>query len=203
MRFEGTLKIWNDDRGFGFITPSQGGQDLFVHIKAFPSGSGRPAVGQALTFEVERGPDGKKRALEVQYPVHRPTRLPRQREESPASWTLLRALAIPVFVAACVVAASRFGFRPGVPVFYAAASVLTFMAYALDKSAAIAGRWRTSEKTLHLLALAGGWPGALLAQQWLRHKTAKREFVAIFWLTVTLNAAACISWQAGVLRLPG
>ena len=81
--------------------------------------------------------------------------------------------------------------------FYAVCSALTFMAYAFDKSAARAGRWRTSEQTLHLLALAGGWPGALMAQQLLRHKTAKPDFVAMFWLTVMLHSAASLAWQAG------
>ena len=37
MPFTGTLKSWNDDRGFGFIAPAQGGQEIFVHIKAFPA----------------------------------------------------------------------------------------------------------------------------------------------------------------------
>ena len=77
-------------------------------------------------------------------------------------------------------------------------SLLTFIAYAIDKSAAKAQRWRTPETTLHLLALAGGWPGALLAQRWLRHKSAKRKFLAVFWLTVLLNVAGlvmlCAAW---------
>ena len=68
MRFTGTLKTWNDDRGFGFIEPTQGGQDLFVHIKEFPSGTGRPSPGQTLTFELEAGAQGRKRAIRVQYP---------------------------------------------------------------------------------------------------------------------------------------
>lgn len=69
MRFDGTLKSWNEERGFGFITPRQGGQDVFVHISAFPPHGGRqPAAGEALTFEVETAPDGKKRAMRVQRP---------------------------------------------------------------------------------------------------------------------------------------
>ncbi|WP_245213803.1 DUF1294 domain-containing protein [Rhodoferax sp. AJA081-3] len=72
---------------------------------------------------------------------------------------------------------------------YTAASAITFMAYALDKSAARQGNWRTPESTLHMLALACGWPGALLAQQFLRHKSAKAEFRATFWATVVLNVA--------------
>jgi uncharacterized membrane protein YsdA (DUF1294 family) len=71
-------------------------------------------------------------------------------------------------------------------------SLFTFMVYAWDKAAARAQRWRTAESTLHLMALAGGWPGALLAQQWLRHKSAKREFRAVFWVTVLLNVAGLV-----------
>ena len=81
---------------------------------------------------------------------------------------------------------------------YAAMSLITLIVYAWDKAAAQAGRWRTSEATLHLLALAGGWPGALLAQHWLRHKSAKRAFRAVFWVTVVLNltglVVVCSPW---------
>ena len=70
---------------------------------------------------------------------------------------------------------------------YVLASLGALVAYWLDKRAAAKGRWRTREKTLHLLALAGGWPGALLAQRWLRHKTRKRAFQAITWLIVALH----------------
>lgn len=76
MRFEGTLTSWNDDRGFGFITPTQGGQEVFVHIKAFQHlNGGRPQVGQCLTFELEFSPDGKKRGCRVQFA--QPTRAAR------------------------------------------------------------------------------------------------------------------------------
>lgn len=71
-------------------------------------------------------------------------------------------------------------------------SLLTFIIYAIDKSAAQAKRRRTPESTLHLLALAGGWPGALLAQQWLRHKSAKQPFRAVFWATVVANVAGLV-----------
>lgn len=70
---------------------------------------------------------------------------------------------------------------------YLTMSLLTFAAYAQDKRAATRGAWRTQESTLQVLALLGGWPGALLAQQWLRHKSAKRSFLLAFWLLVTIN----------------
>jgi uncharacterized membrane protein YsdA (DUF1294 family) len=67
-----------------------------------------------------------------------------------------------------------------------------FIAYAIDKWAAMNNRWRTAEGTLHLFALAGGWPGALMAQQALRHKTQKKAFRVVFWATVMLNCAAFV-----------
>ncbi len=66
MRFEGRLDKWNDDRGFGFITPTRGGEPVFVHISAFPREGRRPQVGEVLTFEVEPAGDGKKRAVNVE-----------------------------------------------------------------------------------------------------------------------------------------
>ena len=68
-------------------------------------------------------------------------------------------------------------------------SLLTFLVYAKDKSAAKKGAWRTPESTLHLFSLFGGWPGALVAQQKLRHKSKKQPFRFVFWLTVLLNCA--------------
>jgi uncharacterized membrane protein YsdA (DUF1294 family) len=86
---------------------------------------------------------------------------------------------------------------------YLGASVICFLAYANDKSNARAGRWRTTENTLLLCGLACGWPGAVLAQQWLRHKSSKTAFLVKFWLTVVLNVAAFIylSSQLGPARL--
>lgn len=66
-------------------------------------------------------------------------------------------------------------------------SIITFLVYALDKTAASQRRWRIPENFLHLLALLGGWPGALAAQQMLRHKTRKFRFQVLFWITILLN----------------
>ena len=77
--------------------------------------------------------------------------------------------------------------------FYAAVSAATFLLYAKDKSAARDGRRRTPERTLHLFALMGGWPGALLAQRLLHHKSGKLSFQVIFWITVAANCGI-VSW---------
>ena len=83
----------------------------------------------------------------------------------------------------------------------AALNALTFLIYAMDKSAAQRGAWRTSEGRLHLLALLGGWPAAWWAQQWLRHKSAKSAFRTVYWATVLLNCAGLVvlAWRPELL----
>ena len=68
MRFEGTLAQWNDDRGFGFILPTEGGQELFAHISSFPRDGQRPQLNEKLSFEVTLGQGGKKQAVAIQRP---------------------------------------------------------------------------------------------------------------------------------------
>ncbi len=65
MRFEGTLTKWNDERGFGFITPIPAGQDIFVHASAFARDGQRPQLQEALSFEITVDKDGKKQAVAV------------------------------------------------------------------------------------------------------------------------------------------
>ncbi|HBH39727.1 MAG TPA: DUF1294 domain-containing protein [Curvibacter sp.] len=72
-------------------------------------------------------------------------------------------------------------------------SVLSYAMYAVDKRAAQRGHRRVPERTLHLLALLGGWPGALLAQRRLRHKTAKPRFLIVYWLTVAGHVAIVVA----------
>lgn len=81
-----------------------------------------------------------------------------------------------------------------------AVNLATFWTYAADKNAAAQRRWRTPESSLHLLSLIGGWPGAWLAQQTLRHKSSKRDFRAVYWLTVVVHCAALAAWVLGVGR---
>jgi len=112
------------------------------------------------------------------------------RFQSRSNLPLIFAACFLAFIATAVIA----GHLPRVVLaLYLVASFVAFFAYALDKSAAVKNQWRTPENTLHLFALVGGWPGALVAQRWLRHKTAKVSFQVTFWLTVLLNCGA-LGW---------
>ena len=88
---------------------------------------------------------------------------------------------------------------PAVLYLYLVGSLVTYFAYAADKLAARRGGWRTKEGTLHLLGLLGGWPGALVAQKRLRHKSRKASFQVVFWGTVVLNCGV-LGW---LLTAPG
>jgi uncharacterized membrane protein YsdA (DUF1294 family) len=70
---------------------------------------------------------------------------------------------------------------------YGVVSVLAFFMYWADKRKARADAWRTPENILHAVELAGGWPGALIAQQVFRHKTRKVSFQVLFWVIVALH----------------
>jgi uncharacterized membrane protein YsdA (DUF1294 family) len=72
----------------------------------------------------------------------------------------------------------------------AIASIVAYLLYWFDKRRAIAGGRRVPENTLHWASLLGGWPGAIVAQQRLRHKTQKQSFRIVFWITVCLNIVA-------------
>lgn len=65
MPLTGTLRTWNEDRGFGFIAPANGGREIFVHISEFPRDGSRPVKGEVLTFELGRGKDGRPQAVRV------------------------------------------------------------------------------------------------------------------------------------------
>jgi uncharacterized membrane protein YsdA (DUF1294 family)/cold shock CspA family protein len=186
VRTKGRIATWNDEKGYGFISPLMGGSRTFVHINAFANRARRPAVGDVVTYSVSRDDRGRpcaKAANIAGVPkTPKPKRVPRR-----LSYVL--AVGFLVLVGSAVVWSAL---PLPVLLFYLAISAATFIVYAFDKLAAEQGRWRIPEMTLHSLALIGGWPGALIAQTRFRHKTRKQPFRAVFWTTVVINGSALV-----------
>jgi uncharacterized membrane protein YsdA (DUF1294 family) len=109
-------------------------------------------------------------------------------------------LLIPAFAAFVLAVRLLWGVPNWLWGIYSAMSMATFITYWLDKRAAARGDWRVAEGTLHALSLACGWPGALLAQQVLRHKSAKLQFRRVYWATVVLNIAVFVRVFTPLLR---
>lgn len=183
-RYQGTITSWKDERGFGFIAPNGGGPAVFVHIKAFARRGVRPTERAIVTYELGVNDKGQPRALNVLFAGElRPER----------AGTAPRRCAMPVAVGFLGVLAvlAMAGLLPRLIFFvYLGMSAFAFLAYAIDKAAARDARRRTPETTLHCLSLLGGWPGALLAQGLLRHKSLKASFQSVFRWTVAVNCIA-------------
>lgn len=182
-RHQGRISEWRDGQGFGFVDPHDGGDRAFVHVSKVADRNRRPMEGDLITYDLVRDQKGRAQAHGVRFVAKR-GRVKPPREKRTFHFYLFFG-----FIVLLLIAVALRQLHALVLAIYALASGVTFAAYAQDKSAARDGRWRTSESALHLLALTGGWPGALLAQEWLRHKSRKTEFRFVFWITVVLNLA--------------
>ena len=199
MRLAGRISNWNDNKGFGFVIPHGGGEKAFVHIKSFQVGSRRPVDGDLISYMTVKDGRGRVNAMEVRFAGQKieerktPKRIPRA------------AIGIGFLVA--TVAVTALGFVPAVvPIVYFLMSCFSYIAYTLDKASAGKNYRRTPEDTLHVLDFLSGWPGALVAQQQVRHKTVKASFQKVFWLTVVANLVLVavlirIGWAAKATTL--
>ena len=202
MRFEGRVKSWNDDRGFGFIEPSQGGQEIFVHIKAFPSGTGRPVPNLPVSFEVEQSSDGKKRAKKVIF-MRRAGAAAGVTGRAATPWPTGSLVVLAAFALTYLVVTLIWGTRLYLALAYVVMSLVCATAYWMDKTASQTGQWRISESTLLILGALGGWPGAIIAQQMLRHKTSKASFQAEFMFSIAINVLAFLALTTPLGRFLG
>ncbi|HUQ33797.1 MAG TPA: cold shock and DUF1294 domain-containing protein [Pyrinomonadaceae bacterium] len=188
MRPQGRIAKWNDERGFGFISPSEGGSSVFVHISSFPRGDRRPSVNEAVSYTRAFDAHGRPQAIDVRFIVGSPSSSLARQMPRPGIIMLI-AFAISFLVALAALAAGGWLEISWLALYYGA-SIITYGVYARDKTAAQNARRRTPESTLHLLSLVGGWPGALIAQARLRHKTRKLSFLIGYWFTVIVNCIA-------------
>lgn len=181
----GRITDWNDGKGFGFVMPNGGGERAFVHISAFQRGSRRPIDGDLISYLQGKDSRGRLQARAIR---HAGQKIEQRRQPS-----RLPAAALGIGAIVAVIGIAAIG---AVPFLLAGAylltSALSYVMYRADKVAAGRGTRRTPESSLHLVDLLGGWPGALVAQQRFRHKTAKQSFQLVYWLTVALNLV--VAW---------
>lgn len=184
-RRRGTVRMWDDDKGFGFIEPDNPGPDVFLHIKALADRATRPTVGAVVTFRQGTDEKGRPRALDARL----------ESGARPSRSLAAAGVAVAVFLGGLGLAAGLGDVPAWIPIAYLVMSSLTFAAYAWDKLHAERDGRRTPENTLHFLELLGGWPGALLAQQCLRHKTSKTSYLVVFWLVALAHIGLWV-WLA-------
>jgi uncharacterized membrane protein YsdA (DUF1294 family)/cold shock CspA family protein len=188
MRSKGSIAKWNDERGFGFISPFEGGSSVFVHISSFPRGGRRPSVNEAVSYTLAFDSHGRAQANDVRFVVG-------PRRASPMRQIPRSGIAVPIaFAMSFLVALAAFVAIGWLEIswlaLYYVGSIITYGLYAHDKTAAQNVGRRIPESTLHLMSLVGGWPGALFAQALLRHKTRKLSFLIGYWFTVIVNCIA-------------
>lgn len=186
MYLKGKLTTWDDEKGFGFITPDDGTKRIFIHAKGFYYRNKRPVINQLISFTISQDKNGRKFAIEAAF------------NEAPTIKKTHYKMNVATFIFPCTFI-FFIGFMTLItelPIivicYYITLSLLTFIIYRSDKTSAQYGRQRTPENTLHFLSFIGGWPGALFAQQKFRHKTKKQSFLILYWITVMINCAALI-----------
>ena len=186
MRTRGKITYWNDEKGYGFITPDTKADKVFVHIRAFSPRVERPNLDEKVSYSLSTDKQGRPCAVKV---ARAGEKAPRRKQRSNYSGYVLIALA---FLSVVGLSVMLLDTPKQVLWLYLVFSFITFIVYAIDKSAARRDAWRTKENTLHLLALCGGWPGAMIAQQTLLHKSSKTSFRFVFWVTVILNCGVYV-----------
>lgn len=186
MRGKGKLISWNAEKAFGFIAPFDKSKDIFIHKSGFNNKTRVPEINDIITYTRSVDRNGRTKAIEATYSGEK---LIQKSAAKPNKFSLYLA----AFFMVIIVVNWLLGKIPQmILVVYSVLSLFTYIVYAMDKSSAKKGNWRTSEGTLHLLALAGGWPGAAFAQQLLRHKSQKKDFRFAFWITVLGNVLALV-----------
>lgn len=202
MEQHGVLRSWNGNKGFGFIRADN--SDYFVHISSV-RGEHRPQQGETVYFVAGKDEKGRLQAqhmrsaeMSIDGSVIRrkpstaaQTNKSAHRQERHASVNLKKTLTLLIVACAIPAIGAWQAFAHSAVLWplllYVCMSLFSILQYWCDKHNAQTGQWRISEKQLHVVEMLGGWPGALLAQQLLRHKTKKASYQAVFWLIVLVH----------------
>ena len=204
---QGQVKKWQDDKGFGFIE-TENGDSVFFHINEFKAHR-RPDVGEQVVFTHGQDNQGRMQAKDVQelsfvqQKMSQKNKQIRKRNHKRSAQADFEAgqkkrLFLGAgFYGVLILLTIMDKLNWLVVGWYAALGIITYAMYAKDKAAAQSGNWRTPESTLHLLSALGGWVGAMVAQTYLRHKSQKAEFRAVYYLTVVINMAGLLFLIAG------
>lgn len=187
MRLKGKLIEWNSQKAFGFISPNGGGENVFIHKTGFENRQRVPKINDIITFSITKDKKGRYCAEDA---IYSGEKLIAKKTKGGSKFSISVAV---IFMAALLIMFVLGHMSKEMLWVYWGISVITFLIYAYDKRKAKRHAWRTPESTLHLLSLLGGWPGALVAQQLLRHKSKKKRFRFIFWLTAIANCTA-LAW---------
>jgi uncharacterized membrane protein YsdA (DUF1294 family)/cold shock CspA family protein len=195
VRSKGKIISWNNDKAYGFIAPTNSktinnrasGTHVFIHKSAILNKTRKPVTGDIITFSLSKDKQGRPCAIDATFSGEKLAK-----KYSPLSETLPIYLA-GVFIFGLLISYLKFLLPTWIFVLYTSTSVISVVMYIIDKSNAKRGEQRIPEITLHLMAIIGGWPGAAIAQQTLRHKNRKQSFKVGFWLTVLFNLA-CFVW---------
>ncbi len=195
----GKLTKWKDERGFGFIQPLDGSQEVFLHISEVKDATRRPQENDTIYYHCMVDSDGKVRACNAFILGARNKSAPLSNRANPSDSIVSRFPIIEVVLLSLLplVGAIHFTWMTRNPlplVLYPVMSLVTYFLYADDKSRAKRKDWRTSEQTLHLCELAGGWLGGFIAQRLLRHKSQKKSYQAAFWAIVIIHYIAWLFW---------
>jgi uncharacterized membrane protein YsdA (DUF1294 family)/cold shock CspA family protein len=196
----GKLTKWKDERGFGFIQPVDGSQEVFLHISEVKDATRRPQEIDTIYYYCVVDSDDKNHALNAFILGARNKLMPLKNSDKPSDASTSGFPIVEVLLLSLLplVGAIHFTWTMRNPlplVLYPVMSLVTSALYADDKSRAKQKDWRTYEQTLHLCEIAGGWLGGFIAQRILRHKSQKKSYQAAFWAIVTLRGCFGCFWE--------
>ncbi len=168
---KGTVVKFDTHKGFGFIRSDHHEKDIFVHISNV-NNANKLGPGQSVEFEIKKTAKGRAAVLVI------------AGRKQPSPCVFFGSL---VVVVTLVIALYLGQSMHAVTAYFLGINITTLLIYGYDKAIAGTGKLRVPEWALHTLAITGGTPAALVAQQLFRHKTIKGTFQLMYWVIVLLQ----------------